>query len=145
MGRREQSIVQMREQRLKRVYCTNKMTSHFHLCWAFQLTKSVGLFFSQSPYHQLCEVDDFWFYRWVNCAFLRPWEQEVPGWARFKPKSRTRGPPLCCSELTRSNIRFSSLGTTGKIVGWSALRSSISSLISPWKNPILAPWHSITH
>ena len=45
MGWREQSIVQMREQRLKRVYCTNKVTSHLHLCWAFQLTKSVGLFF----------------------------------------------------------------------------------------------------
>lgn len=48
------------------------------------------------------------------------------------------------NSLTLSNIRLSIRGTTGNTVGRSSFKSSIRSRMSPWKNPIRAPWTRMT-
>lgn len=48
------------------------------------------------------------------------------------------------NSLTLSNMRLSIRGTTGNTVGRSSFKSSIRSRMSPWKNPIRAPWTRMT-
>lgn len=48
------------------------------------------------------------------------------------------------SEPTLSNMRLSRRGTTGKTVGRRVFKSSIKSLMSPWKKPIRPPWMRMT-
>ncbi|KAL0607757.1 UPF0764 protein C16orf89 [Plecturocebus cupreus] len=52
------------------------------------------------------------------------------------PQLRWRLP----AELTLSYIRFSSRGTTGKMVGHRAFMSSERRRMSPWKKPMRPPW-----
>ncbi len=46
--------------------------------------------------------------------------------------------------LTLSNMRFSRRGTTGNMVGFRVVRSSIRIRMSPWKYPIRAPCIRVT-
>lgn len=78
---------------------------------------------------------------WLNiCRDMRQACIQEDSQKKRKIGSRDRGH----WGLTLSHMRLSRRGTTGKTVGFSVCKSSIKSRISPWKNPIRAPWMRMT-
>lgn len=77
--------------------------------------------------------------------YLQRYETSLySGWQQGKKQGKFESRAQVHWGQTFSHMRLSKRGTIGKTVGFSVCKSSIKSRISPWKNPIRAPWMRMT-